>query len=199
MLETCMSEVRRQGEQIKIVSERLSRAEEERRVENIKELLLDAARKTEATRDRERVKRIGMILAHAMVEPAAIDGDEVEELMRVATQLSNGDIRVLAELVRRQEPFFDSNSGRANFDDVNRYWAGADRNGYSDERRRPTVLMGISEGDLQTACAKLQAFGLVVQIDKSSTFGVLGSPPYSILSRGIRFIRFIESSAPASV
>jgi len=100
MLQTCISEVRRQGEEINSLRQKLPNEEADRREATSKELLLDAARKAEGTRDKERVKRIGLILAHAMVGPRTVDADEVEELMRVATELSDCDTEFLRELVR---------------------------------------------------------------------------------------------------
>ena len=98
MVETCMSEVRRLDKEIERLRERLSREEEEQREATSKELLLDAARRAEATRDIQRVKRIGLILAPAMAEPGTVNGDEFEELMRVATELSDCDTDFLREL-----------------------------------------------------------------------------------------------------
>jgi hypothetical protein len=159
-------------------------------------LLADADHKARVTRGRDRVKRIAVILSDSARRPDQ-PSDEAEDLMRVAMSLTDLEVTVLAELVKQQEPYFNSDSGRANYDDVNRYWAGADRHGYQQRNRMPAVTLGISEGELQTACAKLQSFGLVVQIDRSSTFGVLGLPPFSTLSRGIKFVESIKSFAEA--
>jgi predicted metalloendopeptidase len=154
-------------------------------------LLADADHKARSARGRDRVRRIGAILCDSAWKPGQ-PSYETEELMRVAMNLADLDAKVLGELVAQQTPFFDRDSGRARFDDVNRYWAGADRDGYQQRNRMPALTMGISEGDLQTACARLQSFGLVVQIDRSSTFGVLGLPPFSILLQGIKFIESVK-------
>lgn len=63
-------------------------------------LLLDAFRKAENTRAKDRVRRIGLILANAMIETAPKDSDEIEEMMRVAMELSDRDIYFLKELVK---------------------------------------------------------------------------------------------------
>lgn len=161
-------------------------------------LLADADHKARVTRGRDRVRRIAVILSGS-ARRADQSSDETEDLMRVAMSLSDLEVRVLGELVKQQKPSFNSDSGRAGYDDVSRYWAGADRQGYQEPNRMPAVALGISEGGLQTACVKLQSFGLVVQIDRSSTFGVLGLPPFSILSQGIKFVESIKPFAEAEI
>ena len=55
ILETCMNEIRKHGETLRQLREALNEGEAEVRVNALKELLLDGARKAEDTRDRERV------------------------------------------------------------------------------------------------------------------------------------------------
>src|SRR3989442_13054749 len=70
MLKTCMTEVLKQSKT----------AEESQAREGVyRELLLDADRKAESTRAKERVKRIGLILANAIGESQPTDADEAEE------------------------------------------------------------------------------------------------------------------------
>ena len=64
-----------------------------------RELLLDASRKGASTRSRERVRRIALILANGITETEPADGDEVEEMMRVAMQLSDREVEFLHELI----------------------------------------------------------------------------------------------------
>jgi hypothetical protein len=99
MLEVCVNELRRHDHQIEGLHESMSADELEKRAETWKELLLDAARKAEATRAKDRLKRIGMILAHSALEPKPIDADEIDEMMRVAMELSDRDTVFLRELV----------------------------------------------------------------------------------------------------
>ncbi len=61
---------------------------------------MDAARKAERTRSKERVKRIGLILASAVLETPLADADEAEEMMRIAMELSDRDLKYLRELIR---------------------------------------------------------------------------------------------------
>ena len=49
-------------------------------------LFVDATRKAESTRAEDRVRRVGIILANAIIEKGRANADEIEELMRVATE-----------------------------------------------------------------------------------------------------------------
>ena len=98
VLEVYATEVRKHDEEIRDLRETLSTEEAHHRTETARELILDGARKAEATRARERVKRIGLILANAMIEPKPTEADEIEELMRVATELSDRDVEYLREV-----------------------------------------------------------------------------------------------------
>lgn len=117
MLETCMNEVRKHDDEIRRLRESMSPEEADRRAETSKELLLDGARKAEATRAKDRVKRIGLILANTMVASKPTDLDEVDEMMRVAMELSNRDIEHLRELLRIEGKMLET------ADHINRYSA----------------------------------------------------------------------------
>ena len=49
----------------------------------------------EATRSQDRIRRIGKILAGTITAPAAIDADNVEEMMRIAMNLTDQDVQFL--------------------------------------------------------------------------------------------------------
>jgi len=93
LLETCCEENGRQQNEIAKLRETLTPEQLQARAKVAVELLLDAARKAESTRARDRVKRIGLIFANAIVEPGPVEADEVEEMMRVAMELGDHDIK----------------------------------------------------------------------------------------------------------
>ncbi|MGD0012701.1 MAG: hypothetical protein ABSE93_29680 [Terriglobia bacterium] len=99
-----MSEVRKHEGEIGKLCDAATREEtaEESRVRDqaLTDLVLDAAHKAENTRAKERVKRIGLILANGIVELKPPDADEIEEMMRVAMELSDRDIEFLGGLVK---------------------------------------------------------------------------------------------------
>src|SRR5579872_5697877 len=76
LLKTCITELRKQ--QATVNQLRINESARREREQVSRELLLDAARKAEATRSKDRVKRIGLILANAVVDPKPLDPDEIE-------------------------------------------------------------------------------------------------------------------------
>jgi len=58
-------------------------------------LVIEAVRRAEVIRSKERIGRFAAILTHS-IEVGAYDGaDYVEEMLRIATELSDCDVRVL--------------------------------------------------------------------------------------------------------
>lgn len=107
MLETCMSQVRKLESGVGGLRT-TTESESQLRAEISKDLMIDAARKAENTRARERVKRIGLILGNAIADPKPIDADEIEEMTRVAVDLSDQDVRYLKELIRIEGGLLDA-------------------------------------------------------------------------------------------
>lgn len=176
MLETCMTEVRRQGEEIRKITEKLSRDELERREESTKGLLLDAARKAQVTRDKARVKRIGMILANAAVDPKTIDADDIEEMMRIAMDLSDQDIEILRELVRIGGAMV-AQLGRIDRYSAHTKW---------EHGRWGTRL----DSDIESVFSKLESYGLVARIPPPNNLNITADfqNRYVLLRRGLHFI-----------
>ncbi len=94
MLETCANEIAKHAKALEQLHKTISEPEAQAREELSRALILDAARKAENTRAKERVKRLGLILANAVVEPKPVDADEVEEMMRLAMEMSDRDIEL---------------------------------------------------------------------------------------------------------
>jgi hypothetical protein len=103
-----------------------------------------------ATRDKARVKRTGMILARATIEPKVIDGDEIEEMMRVAMELSEQDMKLLGELVRIEGTMV-AQHGRINRYSAHTAW----EKGYWGAHLDPEIYSVFS---------KLESYGLVARI-----------------------------------
>ena len=154
-------------------------------------LVLDGLQKAEQTRSRERIERIAAILADSLEVGPSRAADVTEELMRIAANLGDQDVAVLRELVKAQRVFYNEKVGRPDFNEVNKYWAGV-QHIHPDPARAPAFKLGISEGELQVACAKLQSFGLLVQTDSSAVYRQLGFPAFAILPRAIDFADSIQ-------
>jgi hypothetical protein len=67
-------------------------------------LVEDGLKKAEQTRAKERVQRIGQILANSLVRVPVPNADDVEEMMRIAMELSDSEVQSLDELVKVQGP-----------------------------------------------------------------------------------------------
>jgi hypothetical protein len=158
-------------------------------------LVMDGIQKAEQTRSHERIKRIAAILGHSLEIGPRRAADVTEELMRIAINLSDQDVTVLRELVEGQLGFYDAKLGRATFNEVNKYWTGANNLGYPVPEHAPTFKLGISEGELQAACAKLQSFGLVVQSESIGISRQPGFQAFAILPRAIEFVDSIKALA----
>jgi hypothetical protein len=183
LLQVCADGVRKHDDEINQLREALSPEAEEKRAEAMEDLLLDGARKAETTRDRERVKRIGLILANATVETHAPDADEIEEMMRVAMDLSDADVEHLRELIR-----IEGHLLRA-----------------QDRIPRPSALGMWEKGswgskrssDLDSIFSKLESYGLVSRLAPPNNLNAFADfqNKYVLLREGLRFSELIQEAA----
>lgn len=175
MLEVMTAEMHRHEEILNELAENI----DANRTEEFIELILDGARKAEATRSRERIKRIGTILANAAAAPS-LDSDEVEEMMRVAMNLDDNDVQVLRELVRVYGPWVEK-YGRVERHNAHAMWESG-------------VWGSQVDGELEGTCSKLESFGLISRIAPPNNLNVFADfqNRYVLLPRGLRFARFVE-------
>jgi len=169
--------------------------EEHRRFvqEELPALMLDGLQKAERTRSRERLARMGKVLGASAKNGPAMMADEVEELLRISMDLDDSDVKVLGALVAGQRKLVSVATGMVPAGLVNRFWQQA---GYlSDSSGRSAIAeqVGISDGALQSACAKLQAYGLLVQVERDESKLPRGTILYAILPRAVIFIDAITS------
>jgi hypothetical protein len=185
MLETCMNEVRKHENEIRQLRDAESAKESQAREEVIRELFLDGARKAESTRSKERVKRIGLILANSFMESKPTDADEVEEMMRVAMELSDRDVEFLRDLVRIEGSVFQSH------DHITRYEAhGRWEQGFWGTRINP---------EIDSVFSKLESYGLVVRIAPPNNLNITADfqSRYMLLMKGARFVTLVRQEANA--
>jgi len=183
MVETCMNEVRKHDDEIRRLRETLTAEESQGRVEVLRELLLDAGRKAESTRAKERVKRIGLILANAAVESKPTDADEVEEMMRVAMELSDRDIEFVRELMKIQASMLQTQ------DHIPRYQAHASwEHGFWGLRIDP---------EIDSVFSKLESYGLAARIPPPNNLNISADfqNRYVLLKKGTRFVTLIREAA----
>jgi hypothetical protein len=99
LIDTLVCEVQRLNREVESLRNKLSPLNFKIHTETASRLLLDALRKAMLTRAIERVKRIAVILANGITNPDPINEDVIEEMMQVATELSDEDVAYLRELV----------------------------------------------------------------------------------------------------
>ncbi len=183
MLETCVDEIRKHDDTIREFRQVLSEEELQRRQGIAKELLLDGIRRASNTRDIERVKRIGVILANGMTDPHCSDADEIEEMMRIAMELTDTDIKYLRELFRIE----------------------GDRVRLQERMTRHDAFTAWPQGfwgtrlssELDSVFSKLEGFGLVSRIAPPNNLNITADfqNRYVLLSKGVRFADFIQKKA----
>jgi hypothetical protein len=182
LLQTCIAEVRKHREDIKQLHDAQNTEQAKARERVLRELLLDAARKAENTRAVERVKRIGLILANAVVESHPTDADEVEEMMRVAMELSDNDIKFLRELIRIESPALQTQDHIPRFDAYTRW-----EQGFWGSRIIP---------EIDSVFSKLESYGLVSRVPPPNNLNIMADfqNRYVLLKKGMRFATLISTT-----
>lgn len=177
MLKACMDEVRRRDTKY-LRNAKTSEASQVRE-EISKELLLDAARKAENTRAKDRVKRIGLILANAILESKVTEADEIEEMMRVAMELSDRDIVFLRELPKIEGAVLQTQDHISRHDAYTRW-----EQGFWGNRITP---------EADSVFSKLESYGLVVRIPPPNNQNIWADfqNRYVLLAKGVRFVTLI--------
>jgi hypothetical protein len=182
LMETIAQEIVKHGEELqqtkKVLNDQATRMSEE----VLGPLLVDAFRKAENTRAKDRVRRIGLILANAMIETAPKDSDEIEEMMRVAMELSDRDIYFLKELVKLESRMLEGELKRIPRHAAHVKWI----EGPWGERVDP---------ELDSVFNKLESYGLVSKIAPPNNFNIMADYQnrFVLLPKGARFVALIES------
>jgi hypothetical protein len=182
LLETVMDELRRVTGMTEKMYAAMPPEEVETRADAVLELLLDGARKAEETRAQDRVRRIGMILAGTVAAPGSIDADNVEEMMRVAMNLSDQDVHYLKELVRIMGNMV-ATRGRIERQSAHTIW----ESGSWGARIDP---------NLDSAFSKLESYGLVSRIPPPNNLNITADfqNRYALLKKGLQFTEMIKST-----
>lgn len=181
MLEICMDQVRRleaiSGKQPPPVPMQSERAE------IAKDLLIDAARKAETTRARDRAKRIGLILANAIADSELIDADETEEMMRVAVDLTDREINYLKELIRIEGGLLEAKDHIPRYDGYMKWEQGS--------------WGGTINPEIDSVFSKLESYGLVARIAPPNNQNIMADSQnrYLLLKKGKRFAELARETA----
>ena len=182
LLETLEQELRRLSVDVESILAKLAPAEQERTAKTMLGLIADASRKATATRSEQRVKRIAAILAHGLAALKIEEADEIDEMMRIAMELTDRDVDYLGKLVRLEGGVVKAN-GR-----INRYEA--------DRRWEESEWGRKNDPEVEGTFAKLESYGLVWQLPSQNNMNVMADimNGYALLAKGLRFVELIASA-----
>lgn len=183
LIDTLVSEVGRLSKEVEDLRKKIPPMEFKTRTEASSRLLIDAFRKAMTTRAVERVKRIGIILANGIVEPRAIDEDEIEEMMRIASELTDKDVSYLRDLVNVEGDLVKLN-GR-----IERYQA------HKQWEHGPWGTR--VDGQIDSIFSKLESYGLVSRIPPPNNLNIGADfqNRYVLLAKGLRFAELTKQKA----
>ena len=181
MLDTVQAELVRLTRLVETIYESMSQREQEVRAKAVFELLLDAVRKADQTRSEQRARHIGIILARTVIDPEPINADYVEEMMRVAMNLGDEDLRYLRELVSIEGDIVERD-GRIDRRNAHDKWVF----GFWGDAPSPAI---------DSAMNKLESYGLVTRIAPPNNFNINADIQnrYALLPKGLRFAQSIEA------
>jgi hypothetical protein len=180
LLETIEVEIKKHAVELNRTNMTIDAAIQRTSPEVMLDLLLDAARRAANVRAEERVKRIGLILFNAVAEPKAADADEVEEMMRVAMELSDRDLIYLRELIKIEGKLLEGRTHIPRYD-AHTAWI----NGFWGDRVIP---------EIDSVFSKLESYGLVGRIAAPNNMNIMADiqTRYVLLPKGVRFVELIK-------
>lgn len=145
-------------------------------------LVLDGMKKAENTRAKERIHRMAAILANSLILKPTPKADETEEMMRIAMELSDLEVKHLGELVRIEGDSV-GNQGR-----IDRYNAW--------QRWEQGPWGSNPNGELDSTFSKLESFGLVSRLAPPNNQNLMADLQnrFALLRKGLEFVRFAQSS-----
>ena len=144
-------------------------------------LTVDALRRAEQCRAKDRIARLARILSHA-AEGGAQDGaDAIEDMMAVATGLSEVDVLILQQSAIEYRVEISAHPREAQRAVAERAW-----------RRVPEkAKCKIPEDDLVTVGSKLESFGLATRVETGQPWQ---PPVFRPLESGYKFIEYVRSA-----
>jgi hypothetical protein len=154
----------------------------------VRRLILDAARKSEDLRDKNRIERIGKILAHSITQPLS-NYDKAEELMRVARDLSDADVLGLSHLYDTQFEALRRRGLHIEINEINGIW----RENLSTDR-----IKGVLQPEWLSIFLKLQGLGLATAVERIATQVAPTEQVFALLPKGADFVHYIQGAVTAS-
>jgi hypothetical protein len=144
-------------------------------------LTVDGLRRAEQCRAKERIARLARIVSNAASIGAHDGADAIEDMMAVATRLSETDVLILRQATVEYHTELSAHPQETQRPVATRAW-----------RRVPTkAKCAISEDDLVTIGSKLESFGMATKVETGQPWE---SPVFRPLSSACRFIQYVQST-----
>jgi hypothetical protein len=105
------------------------------------------------------------------------------------------DIGVLSWLCDGLREYYSDTTGQVDHEHTNSFWGQVDSHGYTHNRGLPIVPQGMTAGNVMSCCAKLQGFGLVIQVRQNPGKVAPSTLPYAPLKRGYEFLGYIQGAS----
>jgi len=147
---------------------------EERRALN--ELVSEAVARTAEAKSKDRVRRIARILANAFRSGPKRNYEKERELIDAATQVAESDAHIIGVMMRHQGEVIKKGAGIADINSANDTW-----------KQMREENKEFRDAHIHVSCARLQAQGLIIRMDRKDTALDLATNAYSLTTFGVEF------------
>jgi hypothetical protein len=156
--------------------------------EALDELISEAAVRAAEAKSKDRVKRVARILVNAFRSGPKRDYEQERELIDTAVQLADSDAVVLGVIMKYFGPVV-RRAGVADINETNQAW--------KKMREENAEFQGTH---IHVSCARLQAHGLIIQMDRNPMSTDLATNVYSLTEYGLQFCDWciVEDQCTAS-
>ncbi len=141
----------------------------------LNELVSEAVARAAEAKTKKRVKRIARILSKAFHEGPKQDYEPERELIDAAIQVADSDASILGVMMRYQGTTVKS-AGVADINASNETW-----------KKMLEENKEFRHAHIHVSCARLQAQGLIVRMDRIPTSMDLATNAYSLTEFGVTF------------
>ncbi|HKI10897.1 MAG TPA: hypothetical protein VKA02_02200 [Candidatus Acidoferrum sp.] len=171
LFESLVEDVRR----IDLKQESFDSATKDQR-EALNELVSEAVVRSAEAKSKQRVRRISRVLANAFRSGPKENYEKERELIDAATQIAESDAFILGVMMRHQGPTVKNGPGVADINLANETWKKMRE--LNEEFRSPHI---------HVSCARLQAHGLIIRMDRNTSALDLATIAYSMTTFGVQF------------
>lgn len=141
----------------------------------LNELVSEAVARAAEAKSKDRVKRVARILANSFRSGPKQNYEQERELIDTAVQMADPDSSILGVMMRYQGDAV-KRAGVADINETNETW-----------RRMRAESTEFSSPRIQVSCARLQAQGLIIRMDRNPSGLDLATNAYSLTEFGVKF------------